>query len=65
MILPAEAVHLHADRVHAVAHSPDGTVESVESDDRMVVAVQCHPEELVGQHGWALSLLQRFIDRAR
>ena len=51
--------------LHAVAHSPDGTVESVESDDRMVVAVQCHPEELVGQHGWALSLLQRFIDRAR
>ena len=48
-----------------VAQSADGTVESVESGDQMVVAVQCHPEELIDQHGWALTLIRRFIDRAR
>jgi putative glutamine amidotransferase len=45
------------------AHSPDGVVEGIESPDGMVVAVQCHPEELLGQQGWAMALFRRFVDR--
>ena len=45
------------------AHSPDGVVEGIESTDGMIVAVQCHPEELLGQQGWAMSLFRRFVDR--
>lgn len=43
--------------------SPDGVVEGVEGGDR-IVAVQCHPEELVIERRWALRLLQRFVERA-
>jgi putative glutamine amidotransferase len=49
--------------LHITAHSPDGVVEGIESSDGMIVAVQCHPEELLGQQGWAMSLFQRFVDR--
>ena len=49
--------------LHVTAHSPDGIVEGIESSDGLVVAVQCHPEELLGQDGWAMSLFRRFVDR--
>ena len=49
--------------LHITAQSPDGVVEGLESSDGMVVAVQCHPEELIGQQGWAMSLFRRFVDR--
>src|ERR1700676_1269520 len=49
--------------LHITAQSPDGIVEGLESGDGMIVAVQCHPEELVGQQGWAISLFRRFVDR--
>jgi putative glutamine amidotransferase len=49
--------------LHATAHSPDGVVEGIESSDGMIVAVQCHPEELFAQQGWAMALFQRFVDR--
>jgi putative glutamine amidotransferase len=49
--------------LHITAQSPDGVVEGLESSDGMVVAVQCHPEELIGQQGWAMSLFHRFVDR--
>jgi putative glutamine amidotransferase len=49
--------------LHVTALSPDGIVEGIESADGLVVAVQCHPEELVGQDGWAMSLFRRFVDR--
>ena len=49
--------------LHVTAHSPDGVVEGIESAGRPVVAVQCHPEELLGQDGWAMSLFRRFVDR--
>jgi putative glutamine amidotransferase len=45
------------------AQSPDGVVEGLESGDGMIVAVQCHPEELIGQQRWAMSLFRRFVDR--
>src|SRR6202035_1035870 len=49
--------------LRVTAHSPHGVVEGVESPDGMVVAVQCHPEELIGQQGWAMALFRRFVDR--
>lgn len=49
--------------LHVTAHSPDGVVEGIESADGMIVAVQCHPEELLGQQGWAMALFSRFVDR--
>jgi putative glutamine amidotransferase len=49
--------------LHVTAQSPDGIVEGLESGDGMIVAVQCHPEELIGQQGWAMSLFRRFVDR--
>jgi putative glutamine amidotransferase len=49
--------------LHITAHSPDGIIEGLESTDGMIVAVQCHPEELLGQQGWAMALFQRFVDR--
>ncbi len=49
--------------LHATAHSSDGIVEGIESGDGMIVAVQCHPEELLNQEGWAMALFTRFVDR--
>src|SRR5439155_348019 len=43
----------------------DGTVEGVESDDGLIVAVQCHPEELTTALPWARHLSERFVARAR
>jgi len=51
--------------LRATAHSADGVVEGVESPDGLVVAVQCHPEELIDGQGWALTLLRRFVDRVQ
>ena len=45
------------------ASSPDGVIEGVEHGEG-VVAVQCHPEELVERSEWAMTLLQRFVERA-
>jgi putative glutamine amidotransferase len=47
------------------ARGEDGTVEGVESDDGLVVAVQCHPEELTADMPWARHLFERFVARAR
>ncbi|HKR99061.1 MAG TPA: gamma-glutamyl-gamma-aminobutyrate hydrolase family protein [Candidatus Dormibacteraeota bacterium] len=60
-----QAVKRVAPSLRVTAKSTDGIVEGVESAYRMVVAVQCHPEELLDAQPWALSLLQRFMDRAR
>jgi gamma-glutamyl-gamma-aminobutyrate hydrolase PuuD len=37
----------------------------VESDDGLIVAVQCHPEELTADMPWARHLFERFVARAR
>jgi len=47
------------------ASGEDGTVEGVESDDGLIVAVQCHPEELTSDLPWAGRLFERFVARAR
>jgi putative glutamine amidotransferase len=49
--------------LQVTARSPDGVVEGIESADGMIVAVQCHPEELLGQEGWAMDLFRRFVTR--
>jgi len=59
-----QAVNDVAPGLKVTAVSGDGVVEGVESDDGTVVAVQCHPEELVGADGWAESLFRRFVHRA-
>ena len=47
------------------ARGEDGTVEGVETDDGLIVAVQCHPEELTVDMPWARGLFERFVARAR
>ena len=47
------------------ARGEDGTVEGVETDDGLIVAVQCHPEELTLDMPWARVLFERFVARAR
>ena len=50
--------------LRVTARSSDGVVEALEGGG-MVVAVQCHPEELIEDSPWARRLLQRFVERAR
>ncbi|TMD25783.1 MAG: gamma-glutamyl-gamma-aminobutyrate hydrolase family protein [Chloroflexi bacterium] len=47
------------------ASGDDGTVEAVETTDGLIVAVQCHPEELTTDLPWARRLFERFVERAR
>ena len=47
------------------ARGEDGTVEAVETSDGLIVAVQCHPEELASDLPWARRLFERFVERAR
>lgn len=49
-------------RVTAV--SQDGIIEGLETADRRVVAVQCHPEELPDV-GWARDLFRSFVSSCR
>lgn len=60
-----QAVKRLASGLHESAHGDDGTVEGVESDDGLIVAVQCHPEELTTDLPWARRLFERFVARAR
>jgi len=41
----------------------DGLVEGVEADGGLLVAVQCHPEELTG-HDWSRALFEQLVARA-
>jgi putative glutamine amidotransferase len=60
-----QAIKKLAPGLHESARGEDGTVEGVESDDGLIVAVQCHPEELTGDLPWARRLFERFVARAR
>lgn len=60
-----QAIGRLAPGLHQTARGEDGTVEGVESEDGLVVAVQCHPEELAADHPWARQLFERFVARAR
>jgi putative glutamine amidotransferase len=59
-----QAIDRLAPGLHLTARGEDGTVEGVESDDGLIVAVQCHPEELTGDLPWARRLFERFVARA-
>jgi putative glutamine amidotransferase len=60
-----QAIRKLAPALHPTARGEDGTVEGVESDDGLIVAVQCHPEELTTEFPWAHTLFERFVARAR
>lgn len=60
-----QAVRELAPGLLQTAKGEDGTVEGVESDDGLIVAVQCHPEELTTDLPWARKLFERFVARAR
>jgi putative glutamine amidotransferase len=59
-----QAVKSLAAGLQQTARGEDGTVEGVESDDGLIVAVQCHPEELTTDLPWARRLFERFVARA-
>ena len=60
-----QAISRVAPGLRQTAIGEDGTVEGVESDDGLIVAVQCHPEELTVDLAWARRLFERFVARAR
>jgi putative glutamine amidotransferase len=60
-----QAIRRLAPGLHETAKGEDGTVEGVESEDGLIVAVQCHPEELTTDLPWARKLFERFVARAR
>jgi putative glutamine amidotransferase len=60
-----QAVRSVAPGLRQTATGDDGTIEGLETDDGLVVAVQCHPEELTGDLPWASKLFERFVARAR
>ena len=60
-----QAVKSLAPGLRTTARGDDGTVEGIESEDGLIVAVQCHPEELSGELSWARELFERFVSRAR
>ncbi|GAC1509224.1 MAG: gamma-glutamyl-gamma-aminobutyrate hydrolase family protein [Candidatus Dormibacteraceae bacterium] len=60
-----QAIKKLAEGLQQSARGEDGTVEGVESDDGLIVAVQCHPEELTTDMPWARNLFERFVARAR
>jgi putative glutamine amidotransferase len=52
--------------LRVVAHAPDGVVEAAEvPTQRFAVAVQWHPEELVGHDAAARDLFNALVDAAR
>jgi putative glutamine amidotransferase len=59
-----QAIDRLAPGLHLTAKGEDGTVEGVESDDGLIVAVQCHPEELRDELPWARRLFERFVAQA-
>jgi putative glutamine amidotransferase len=60
-----QAVGSLAPGLRQTATGEDGTVEGLESEDGLIVAVQCHPEELTADLPWAKKLFERFVARAR
>jgi putative glutamine amidotransferase len=60
-----QAIDKLAPGLTETARDDEGTVEGVETSDGLIVAVQCHPEELTTDLPWAKRLFERFVDRAR
>jgi putative glutamine amidotransferase len=62
-----QAIDRPGEGLRAVAWAPDGIIEGVEmtGDDRFVLGVQWHPEELVGHDRAARNLFAAVVDAAR
>ena len=62
-----QAIKRLGDGLREVAWAPDGIIEGVEmpGDERFVVGVQWHPEELVGRDQAARNLFDAIVDAAR
>jgi len=62
-----QAIKRLGDGPREVAWAPDGVIEGVEmaGDDRFVLGVQWHPEELVGHDQAARNLFAAIVDAAR
>jgi putative glutamine amidotransferase len=60
-----QAIRRLAPGLQQSARGEDGTVEGVESEDGLIIAVQCHPEELTTDLPWARKLFERFVALAR
>jgi len=60
-----QAIDKLAPGLGQTANGEDGTVEAVETADGLIVAVQCHPEELTTDLPWARRLFEGFVERAR
>ena len=62
-------IEIKSARLRAVAHAPDGVIEGMESppgSPRAVLAVQWHPEELLGDGpAWDRRLFQQFAESVR
>jgi putative glutamine amidotransferase len=59
-----QAIDRLAHGLRTTAESLDGVIEAVESEDGLVVGVQCHPESLAGGGGWSRRLFEDFVARA-
>jgi putative glutamine amidotransferase len=62
-----QAIKRLGEGLREVAWAPDGVIEGVEmpGDDRFVLGVQWHPEELVGHDQAARNLFTAIVDAAR
>jgi len=62
-----QAIKRLGDGLTPVAWAPDGVIEAVEmpGDERFVLGVQWHPEELVGRDAAARNLFAAIVDAAR
>jgi putative glutamine amidotransferase len=62
-----QAIKRLGEGLREVAWAPDGVIEGVEiaGDERFVLGVQWHPEELVGRDQTARALFAAVIDAAR
>jgi putative glutamine amidotransferase len=58
-----QAVKDVASGLKVTAVSSDGVIEGLESEDGLVLAVQCHPEELTA-YPWARDLFRHFVEKA-
>ncbi len=62
-----QGIHRLGRGLRKVAWAPDGVIEGIEMDgaERFVIAVQWHPEELVGHDPTARGLFTAVVDAAR
>jgi putative glutamine amidotransferase len=61
-----QSIDRPGDGLRIVAHAPDGVAEGAEVPAHsFAVAVQWHPEELVGQDAAARNLFDALVDAAR